>query len=348
MARRQLVKGWDWVKTERVFLPEQPKKQEETRVPARSSNREALTAVALTAGVVFGLAGLYWYQRKQAPERPIAQSAPQVVYVSAPEPEPVRQLTVQIPDDPYYKNKLKLYARFWANRDNSPNLEVAKQRIWEDILPGVPYPGPAQRGDHPSVGRARLKIWLAILDALDEPQPTGSKSSADSVPVDPPSSESPSMTGSKSPPQSAVVEAKPLAPEKLAELTSEWPAPGRFCRLDAQHVELGVESVATQAIAAAVLQAAQREGWTAEKATERARKMMENAQLCSDYTSLLEQSRWNAERLPNLRVGQLVWCPPITTRPLLDRTRKPKARLDQRPWSDGSSRLEPPPSVWVT
>jgi hypothetical protein len=363
MARRQLVKGWDWVKTERVFLPEPPKKAEAEPMPRRSSNSDALKAVALTTGVVFGLVGLFWYQRKHAPEQSTERmySGPQVVYVPAPEPEPVRQLEVVAPYKPLAK--LQAMSAIFRLLETSPSASVTamKQVAWEELLPGVAYPGGPQPGDHPSVTLTHRLIWDAISTVADElareqraageqAAATGSESPATATPP----VERPATTIVAMPKPSAVAqqpaaaEQKQLAPDKVAELTSEWPTPGRFCRLDAEHVELGIEHVATQAMAAVVLKAAQREGWTADKAAERARRTMENARVCSDYTKLIEQSQWNAERLHDLRVGQLVWCPPIKTRSLLDRSRQPKAALEQRPWSDGSSRLEPPPTIWAT
>jgi hypothetical protein len=143
-----------------------------------------------------------------------------------------------------------------------------------------------------------------------------------------------------------AIEAKPAAPEQVEALTSEWPTPGRFVRVDDELAELGIECLAVRALGSVVVRAVQREGGTANQAQARVRRLMTNAPLCIAYAKLIEQSQWNAASVHELRAGQLVWCPPIQTKPLLDR-RRPQVTLDQRPWSDGSPRLEPPPKIWT-
>ena len=369
MARRQLVKGWDWVKTERVFLPERPKKENDRR----ASNAEALKTVAITAGVVAGLVGLFWYQRQQAQEQ-----APEVVYVHAPEPEPVRQLELLDVETPLFEFAVKCAAMRWIERSNGGSVAELFDRVWAEVLPGVVYPGPAHPGDHPSVHAMRSLIWRSIWAAGLEwaekqsatesasPSPAAATGASDGPSIEAPAAAKPSVAAA--PPAAArarphgartatlpvpaavatlgVIEAKPVVQEKVAALTSEWPTPGRFVRLDGELAERGLECVAVRALGSVVVRAVQREGGTPEKAQARVRELMMNTPLCIAYAKMIEQSQWNAASVHELRAGQLVWCPPIQTKPLLDR-RRPKLIPDPRPWSDGSPRIEPPPTIWA-
>ena len=343
--KRKYVKGWDWVKTERFYTPEQLKPKENP-TPARSSNRDALRTVALTAGLVFGAVGLFWYHRKQVDTQPKEQV--QVVYAPAPAPPPVRQLQMT-PMSQYDNERLVASARWWAKHASNEPREFVMQLMWRDVWPNVEYPGETHPGDHESVLQAKGMIRFAMAAARYEyaqAQPADAETeakvtepsgvTATPVIVEPP----------QSPAVAEVIGPRAIVPAKIDALMSERPTPGRFYRVDDELAEAGIEQLATLAVASATLEVAQRKGWTAEKAMARARKLLENTLLCSNYLDLIEQSQWNVERAMPLRAGQVVWLPPIHTASLLDR-RQPNACLDPPPWSDGSSRLEPPPAIWA-
>lgn len=171
---RQIVKGWEWVKTERLFDPEILKPKEQDPVVTSSRSNEGFKAVALAAGLMFGLVGLVWFQRKQSQPEPSYQpiGEPQIVYVPAPAPElpPIRQLELVVPESREDVERVLESARFWLSLAPTQPDHMFERSVWHDTWQGVRYPGPPHDGDHPSVGQARCLIRFALTLARTELQ----------------------------------------------------------------------------------------------------------------------------------------------------------------------------------
>jgi len=125
----------------------------------------------------------------------------------------------------------------------------------------------------------------------------------------------------------------------------EIPTPGCFYRVRDEDDLLGAAGIAARALCEAAMDAARRKGWAAPRAESRAKRLASKAKAQTAYTELICRGEWNSQqRARELSDGALLWLPPLCERGLLDPTRSRRVRVDPRPWSDGTTRLEPPPT----
>lgn len=369
MAKRKMFKGWEWVRTDGLVVLPQQEKQEDAAAP-RSSAREVLGPLAIGAGVIIGLIGLFRWQAKQNQ----ADTEPQVVHVEAPAEPQVRSVAIRVPKtraefEPLLASARKWMPFMWNHSDD----EIAVM-VWADCWKGVVYPGQPRPDDHPSVTQVHGLIRCALAVARQEveaeraargevvfedaPRAEAVLDESGNPEIDDAPTFAPGeldfgldATFAAAPIESAAptVEVNPPVGEvethSIARMTHERPTPGYFYRVDDETVEGGVEGLATLAVLSGLLEAAHAKGWSAERTMKRAEQVTEAPNCVIDYEGLIRGSGWNGQQLEPLLPGAAVWLPPIERRGLLNRRQPPTVKLDPRPWADGSSRIEPPPEI---
>ncbi len=287
-------------------------------------------AIAIAIGVVLGgLAWAFWRgkeRREAAPARPTASSA-MPGPASTPTPQPP-----WLPRTGAELDQLAQTTRTWMNLvPHADDLELARV-VWGFHWRGVPFPQPSLDVECPAALELLERVIAAVRaeDAELARSPTRAKAQAEDA--EPPSDTRAEPT-------------EPIASTPAASIR-DTPTPGCFYRVRHDDDMLGAAGIAARALSEATKQAARRKGWSDERADARAKRLASKLSAQTAYAELIQRCEHNLlDGHDPLVEGEPLWLPPLRTSGLLNRDRRRPVVLDARPWPDGSSRLEPPPTT---
>ena len=350
MARKKLIQGWDWVKTERVGTAERkpiPDTSDEiVAVAPRPSAGAGLASVAITAGL---LVGAVMFMRNRPKPQPVEQPT---VAQSSPAAPP---LVLMLPEGQDDLLRLSKHALGWVRFAPHESDERLAPAIWYAAWPRVVYPGLPREGEHSSVMRARALIssLLAVARAqhaaelaLEDAQ---RRAAANDAPEDAPRSVPANEHDATEPepevqPEPEDDEADAEEPKNMRNLISGRPLPGRLYRVHPEIAPYGIEAVAALALRHVGNVLGMAEGRSPDEADEWACELADDPDARSAYVDLIAASWWNKARLDPVRPKSLIWCPPLALDGLLEDQRR--IELDPTPWSNGATRNDPPPPHW--
>lgn len=298
-----------------------PKPVDEPLPPRPRTGRRG--AVAIAIGLVLGGLAFAFWRKKRLEKRDEAVPAPAwsaPVPVSAPAPTPQ---PLWLPRTAAEIEQLAETTRTWMRLvPHADDHELARV-VWGFHWRGVPFPQPSHDAECPPA-LALLERIIAAVRADDAESASDTGADADEPTRDPRADE-------------------PLAPTSEASVR-DTPTPGSFYRVRHDDELLGAAGIAARAVGEATKNAARRRGWSAERADARATRLASKPSVQAAYAELIQRSEYNRDGVE----GERLWLPPLRTSGLLDRDRRRPVVLDARPWPDGSSRLEPPPTTHPT
>lgn len=295
--------------------------EDELSLRARERRSRQVVGLALVGvGAVVGVTLLHWWAEQRERSLTVSREAsePRAVSSSASPPEvelrrePITE-ALALPATPEDYARLRKIAEDVVRIDGG---DAQMWFLWCRLWP-VRYPGDPVAGDHPSVARAMELTWGLVRERQAQAKPE---------------------------PQTPAPEPSTLAQATApTEPVCETPRPGHFYRVRAGEVLLGEEGIVAQALREAVLDAARERGLSLSRARLRARRLAAKQSTQRAYAAMISTCQWNRRRAAQRVPGAVLWLPPLSRASLLERKQGRRVVLEQRPWPDGVSKLEPPP-----
>ena len=274
--------------------------------------RGALGALAITLGLVAGVVGFAIWNKNNDAGAAGSPSEPEPV--AATQPRSGRAST-WMPSTPAHLRELLGTAKR-AVECLPGDFRLQEEFVWRTHWPGL---DPTSEGGELEAAADMARVALEVAR---------------------------SDVASKSPPKPEPAPAPAPAPEPEPKPEfDEGPCTGSFYTVRFGDALTGQASLTARALEQAAREAGDAKGWSQTLVDSRAIRLARDPAIQRAYVKLIEQSAWNTGRTAPLKPGMQLWLPPLWRVPLLDAKRSQRIVLDPQPWSDGSTRLEPPPEA---